>query len=600
MTGTYMLRDSRYSSAYARVFGFVAPLFLVAALYASEVHGENFGSVLADHLNGDTEAALSQARDLAELEDIDAILFLAQEAQRRFFQVPGSEPATELYAKAASLGSAQAQLRLGQIYHQRALEADNAVDQQSQFRVARHWYRLAAEQKHIAAAFALAGLLRNGHGGPQSLAEAAEYYRIAAEAGFPGAGLEFGLMLVRQNDFEQAKSWILEAAETGDANAQSVLAEMYLFGLGVEQNDLLSLNWLSLAAESGHQGAQRDLAARYWSGLGVIQDQEKAISLLQAAADGGNVSAQLDLGWMTYRGLGLPINYELARQYFEAAAEAGAPEGNFRLAQMIQNGNLGYYDAETNQRLVADKYRLAAEQGYLPAQLALAVLYESGHVNVRNLEQALIWYKAAADNGDPRGRDAYETMFEQGRGVPRFDDGPVSHFSNLPDVLFLTGSLGSGDFARINAAIDRYEPSLIVLDSPGGVVADAIQTAEIIFSRGINTYVPRTGQCLSACVYIFVAGQNRLVLGDLGVHQLQAAQAEASVPIGDLQAIISQIITALNRYSVPPFMIERILSSREMYFLSRDEREVLSRNGPDLMGSFNAELTQSVFDYQFN
>jgi TPR repeat protein len=588
---------------------FIASLGAIALWLGGPAQADDFGAALEQYVSGNGRVSLDQMRQLADDGNVEALLFLAAEAQRRF--VPGSdaEPATELYARAATQGSAHAQLRLGNIYNQRALDAAAPAERQSLFQVARHWYRLAADQQHVGAAFALAGLLKDGLGGPENLDEALALYRLAAEAGHPGADRELGLMLVRQNDFEGAQGWIRAAAETGDASAQTMLAEMHLLGLGVEQSDALSLDWLERAAEGGHQGAQRDLAARYWSGLGVPQDRERALALLRAAAEGGNVLAQLDLGFMTYRGLGVPLNYEVAREYFEAAAATGSPEGQYRLGQMTQAGHMGaqpgvttfrvHHDIPTSQRRAAELYRAAAEQGYVPAQLALANLYDIGHVTLRDPEQALEWYRAAAEQGDPRGLEAYETMFAQGRGVPRFEDGPVSHFGHLPEVLFVSGSLGSGDGARIVSAIERFEPEVIVLASPGGIVAEAIAAADMIHARRLGTYVPSGGQCLSACVYVFAAGARRLAMGEIGVHQLQSAQADAAVPIGDVQAIIAQIITALNRYAVPPFLIERLLGSRDMYLLSADERGRLSRDGAQMLAPVNADRVQSVYDYQF-
>jgi TPR repeat protein len=561
---------------------------------------QGFGAALAAYLNGDTDDALAQMRVLAAEGNIDALLFLAEDAQRRFVPRGVTEQATELYARAAGQGSIHAQRRLGDVYNQRAQEAQDAEERQSFFRVARHWYRQASDQGNAPAALALARLVQNGLGGPADPAEALALYTLVAEAGHPGADRELGLLLLQQSRFDEAIVWILAAAEGGDPDAQAVLSELYLLGIAVEQSDVNSLHWLEQAAATGHSAARRDLAARYWSGVGVPQDRDRALSLLHAAAESGNVLAQIDLGWMHYRGLGVPLDYGLARDFFTAAAEAGSPEGQYRLAQMAQLAQGGVsYGLEENYRQAVELYLAAAWQGHLPAQLALASLYESGIVPFRDDEQALFWYRAAAEQGDADAMEAAATMLAQGRGVPRFEDGPVSHFGNMPQVLFVAGAFDTGDGARISAAIDLFMPEVIVLHSQGGIVAEAMEVADLIHERGLSTFVPNGAECLSACVYVFSAGRQRILQGELGVHQLQAAERNAVVPIGDLQAVISQILAAMNQYAVPSFLIERILGSSEMYVLTESERNQISRGSLEAIEWINTDLIESILDFQF-
>lgn len=572
----------------------------LATIGPTTVCAQGFGAAFAAYLDGETDEALSQMHELADAGNVDALLFLAEDAQRRFDLGDLTERAAEYYTRAAAQGSSLAQRRLGNIYEQRAEDAPDAVERQSFLRVARDWYRQASDQGNAQAALALAGLVRHGLGGPADPARALELYTLAAEAGLPGADRELGLLLMQQNRFDEAIVWILEAAEVGDPNAQAVLSELYLLGIAVEQSDSSSLHWLEQAAAAGHMSAQRDLAARYWSGVGVPQDRDRAFSLLQAAADGGNVTAQIDLGWMNYRGLGIPVDYGLARQYFNAAAEAGSPEGQYRLAEMIQlslgGGSQGVGE---NDRQATELYLAAARQGYVPAQLTLARQYETGIGRFRDEEQALRWYRAAAEQGDANAAQAAARMLAEGRGVPRFDDGPVSHFGHLPQVLFVSGTFNAGDGARIIAAINRFSPQLIILHSRGGIVSEAIEVADLIHQRRLSTFVPAGAECLSACVYVFSAGSQRIVQGELGVHQLQAAQGNAVVPIGDLQAIISQILAAMNRYAVPSFLIERILGSTDMYFLTWNERNQLSRGNLNEFDWIDTDLIRSVLDYQF-
>lgn len=578
-----------------------ASIFTLAIICPTTIYAQSFGAALTAYLDGETEAARLQMHELADAGNLDALLFLAEDAQRQFGLSETGERATALYARAAAQGSNHAQRRLGDIYKQRAEDASSAEDRHALFQVARHWYQQASAQGNAHAALAFARLLSNGLGGAADPEEALTLYTLAAEADQPGADRELGLLLMQQNRFDDAVVWLFAAAEGGDPDAQAVLSELYLLGIAVEQSDSSSLHWLEQSAAGGNISAQRDLAARYWSGIGVPQDRDRAYSLLQAAADGGNVMAQNDLGWMHYRGLGMPLDYGLARQYFTAAAELGSAEGQYRLAQMVKlsQGGDSLGPIEDN-RQATDLLLSSAQQGYLPAQMALARQYEAGIGMFRDDEQALFWYRAAAEQGDTDAEGAVSRMLAQGRGVPRFEDGPVSHFGHLPEVLFVTGPFNAGDGERITSAINRIQPSVIVLHSRGGIVAEAMEVADIIHDRGIITYVPSRAECLSACVYVFSAGRERFAEGQIGVHQLQAAEGNAVVPMADFQAIISQILRAMNQYDVPPFLIERILGSSDMYILTNSERNQITRGHDGLSDSINIEMIESVLEYQFS
>ena len=78
------------------------------------------------------------------------------------------------------------------------------------------------------------------------------------------------------------------------------------------------------AAESGDIEAQYWLGVLYYSGQGVSEDFKKAIYWFEKAAEQGrHVGAQYELGWMYYYGRGVSKNVKKARYWFEKAAEQG-------------------------------------------------------------------------------------------------------------------------------------------------------------------------------------------------------------------------------------------------------------------------------------
>jgi TPR repeat protein len=54
-------------------------------------------------------------------------------------------------------------------------------------------------------------------------------------------------------------------------------------------------------------------------------------------------------------------------------------------------------------------YRQAAEQGFTPAQMALAGMYLRGEGVARSRDEADRWIQRAADAGDPQAKETLES-----------------------------------------------------------------------------------------------------------------------------------------------------------------------------------------------
>lgn len=73
-------------------------------------------------------------------------------------------------------------------------------------------------------------------------------------------------------DYAEAARWYRLAAEQGHAVAQYGLGMMYSNGVGVPEDDVEAVRWYRLAAEQGYAGAQASLGFHYATGDGVPQD----------------------------------------------------------------------------------------------------------------------------------------------------------------------------------------------------------------------------------------------------------------------------------------------------------------------------------------
>ncbi len=96
-----------------------------------------------------------------------------------------------------------------------------------------------------------------------------------------------------------------ELAQSGDVDAQTMLGEMYLDGLGGIKKDYeKAFFWLSKAAGSAEPQAEYLLGYMYENGLYVAQDIEKAVHWYKKAASRGDVLAQYNLALIYKEGKG--------------------------------------------------------------------------------------------------------------------------------------------------------------------------------------------------------------------------------------------------------------------------------------------------------
>ncbi len=156
-------------------------------------------------------------------------------------------------------GDAEAQNHLAFLY------AHGGEDLPKDSAEAAKWYRKAAEQGLAAAQFNLAVIYAGGDGVPPDHAEAARWYRKAAGQGMIDAQFNLGVIYAEGDgvpkDPAEAARWFRRAAEQGDVDAQSSLGQLLVTDRGAAKDFLEGLAWLNLAAASGDHDAAANLAA---------------------------------------------------------------------------------------------------------------------------------------------------------------------------------------------------------------------------------------------------------------------------------------------------------------------------------------------------
>lgn len=129
--------------------------------------------------------------------------------------------ALQVFNRLAKDGNADAQLKLGLMYHY-------GLGVKEDDKVAYDWVRRSAEQANAEAQFQLGNMYVYG----------------------------FGIPKTEQDPDLQGVQWYFKAALQGHAEAQYNLGLMFLAGKGVQQSQEEGVKWITRAAEGGSPGAQ--------------------------------------------------------------------------------------------------------------------------------------------------------------------------------------------------------------------------------------------------------------------------------------------------------------------------------------------------------
>jgi len=96
-------------------------------------------------------------------------------------------------------------------------------------------------------------------------------------------------------DYAEAAKWWRKAAEKGYAPAQCELGLAYYYGLGVNLDYAEAVKWYRKAVEQGNAAAMCCLGVCYRTGNGVPRDRAEAVNWYRKAAKAGSTTAQDNL-----------------------------------------------------------------------------------------------------------------------------------------------------------------------------------------------------------------------------------------------------------------------------------------------------------------
>lgn len=260
--------------------------------------------------------------------------------------------------------------------------------------------RQAADAGHPEAALLVAWIHFKGYGTAQDYAEAMRGYRLATDRGVIEAPNEIGWLYYKgfgvAQDYAEAMRWFRKGEGMGDVSAMLNIGAMYRDGTGVKEDPAEAVRWYRRVAELGTQPlGQALLGFQYQIGQGVEQDFAEALRWYQAALAGGEGGGGARTKGAKAEATDTGLNPATAWFRAENDEDDGKNLAKVLIGTLYENGLGVRRDYDEALRW----YRMAAERNFAQAFFALGMMYENGKGVPEDLRQAREWMRKAADRG---------------------------------------------------------------------------------------------------------------------------------------------------------------------------------------------------------
>jgi hypothetical protein len=129
----------------------------------------------------------------------------------------------------------------------------------------------------------------------------------------------------------------------------------------------------------------------------------------------------------------------------------------------------------------------------------------------------------------------------------------AAEIATLPDkdgpaLIFVMGDIQSGDAKKFRTEAAKSDNAVVLLESEGGLVGEAIQIGEVIRLKGYATGVINGSVCNSSCGLIWLAGSPRGLSKSarVGFHAAYSRSGDSISESGVANAMVGRYLTLLN------------------------------------------------------
>jgi len=169
--------------------------------------------------------------------------------------------------------------------------------------------------------------------------ETARLVSAAAKFGFIDAQLILGQMFIDGigvvRDTAAAYDWFRTAAHAGSPAGKNMVGRCHELGWGVAADAAIAATWYAQSAQAGLDWAQYNLANLYLMGNGVTRDIHQAMEWYRCAAAQGHAKSMNMIGRFFEEGWECSPDISLAFSWYRRAAEAGDFRAQYNLAGML-------------------------------------------------------------------------------------------------------------------------------------------------------------------------------------------------------------------------------------------------------------------------
>ena len=266
------------------------------------------------------------------------------------------------------------------------------------------WFKKAAKQGHVGAAYYCGSILYNGTGVEENLSDGMKFLKIAANKGFPIANYMLGRIYYEgdgvDKDAKVAVPYLKKASAKGNVNARWLLGLCYLNGEGVNQDYYFAAQCLSDSYKSNKEKVNELLKkdnegpfSQYLMGLRkyyVEKDIAGAIDYFSKVEKAKNVEGTTMLGICYANKEYKKRNEKKAVKTLTKAIEF-SPVANYYLSSMYETGT----GVEKNEPKALELLKIAADAGVAYAQCKLGDKYMKGIGVTKDFTKAALLYLEA-------------------------------------------------------------------------------------------------------------------------------------------------------------------------------------------------------------
>jgi TPR repeat protein len=226
----------------------------------------------------------------------------------------------------------------------------------------------------------------------------------------------------------RAIPWLEKAAAQDDAVAEYLLGRAFKEGLGVPKNPAEAVGWFQRAAKHGHDGAEEALAGLLATGRGLPQDDRQAFELYLKQARKGSATAALSVAGFYSAGRGVKEDRIEAYAWYTTFAALSDDAVKVQLRDAAA-GKLTFGEINEGQRRALELFRpndrmhvleqaeQDAESRNIVRRAGAAELFLDGTLVPQNFPKAFGIFQKLADQGYAPGLLGLARMYAEGLGM---------------------------------------------------------------------------------------------------------------------------------------------------------------------------------------